>query len=64
METTVIIEPEDQPSVTIVVEAAPEIIFEEAGIQGPSGPGPESGDGILVVGDVVHVSIDRLTLAP
>lgn len=66
METTLLIEADGQPSMTITIEAAPELVFEERGLQGPPGPEatPEAGDAIRVVGDVVHVDINRLTLAP
>jgi hypothetical protein len=41
METTLLIEADGQPSVTIQIEAAPDIVFEDAGIQGvPGNPGP------------------------
>lgn len=63
--TSLVIEPEGQASVTIVIEEF-EIVFEDVGIQGPPGPAsaPESGDAIRVVGEVVNVDISRLTLAP
>lgn len=61
------IEAEGQPSVTITIEAAPEIVFEDTGIQGPRGPAgnaAQSGDGIKVVGEVVNVDLTSLTFAP
>jgi hypothetical protein len=61
---TFVIEPDDQPIVIITVEPAPEFIFQDVGVQGPPGPAPEAGDGIRVVGEVVHVDINRLTFAP
>lgn len=66
METALLIEADGQPSVTISIEAAPEIVFEDVGVQGPPGPPAqvESGDGIKVVGEVVNVNIPSLTLAP
>lgn len=66
METTLLIEAEGQPSVTITIEAEPEIVFQDVGLQGPPGPEatPEPGDAIRIVGDVVHVDINRLTFAP
>lgn len=64
-DTILRIEPDDQPVLAITVEA-PELVFEESGIQGVPGPAsaPEAGDAIRVVGEVVHVDINRLTLAP
>ena len=66
METTLLIEADGQPSVTIQIEAEPDIVFQDSGIQGVPGPAAtvESGDGIKVVGDVVNVDISGLTLAP
>lgn len=60
------IEAEGQPSVYVTIEEAPEIVFQEEGIQGPPGPPAEieSGDGIKVVGEVVNVDIASLTFAP
>jgi hypothetical protein len=63
METTLLIEADGQPSVTITMEAAPDLIFEDSGIQGPPGQ-VEEGDAIRVVDTVVHVDINRLTFAP
>jgi hypothetical protein len=67
MSHLLMIEADGQPTVTIELET-PEIIFQEEGLQGPPGPpgdgGAEPGDAIRVVGDVVHVDINRLTLAP
>jgi hypothetical protein len=66
MDTTLLIEADGQPSVSIVIPADPDIVFQDVGIQGPPGPAvpPEAGDAIRVVGEVVHVDINRLTLAP
>jgi hypothetical protein len=67
METVLLIEAEGQPSVQIVIAAESDIVFQDVGIQGPPGPSGgsvESGDAIRVVGDVVHVDISTLTLAP
>jgi hypothetical protein len=45
METTLLIEADGQPSVTIVIAADPDIIFQEAGIQGvPGGEGRPGAD--------------------
>jgi hypothetical protein len=45
METTLLIEAEGQPSVTIMIEAAPEIVFQDVGVQGPPGTaGPPGAD--------------------
>jgi hypothetical protein len=59
-----VIEAEGQPTVEIQIEAQPELVFQEEGIQGPPGPAPEAGDGIKVVGEVVNVDITGLTFAP
>lgn len=61
---TLLIEPADQPVVQIQLEAAPELVFEVEGIQGPPGPPVVPGDAVRVVADVVHVDINRLTFAP
>lgn len=63
----VLIEADGQPPFQIVVEDPPIITFNLEGIQGPRGPAGgavEPGDAIRVVDTVVHVDIDRLTLAP
>ncbi len=45
MDTTLLIEAEGQTSVTIQIEAPPEIVFEDSGIQGPpGGPGEPGAD--------------------
>jgi hypothetical protein len=67
METTLLIEADGQPSVSIVIDSPPDIVFHDTGIQGPPGPpgsAGEEGDAIRIVGEVVHVDITRLTLAP
>jgi hypothetical protein len=62
---TLVIEVEGEPAVYIQMEPPPELIFEVEGIQGPTGASDiEAGDAIKVVGDVVHVDINRLTFAP
>jgi hypothetical protein len=63
---TIIIEPAGQPAIIIEIEDVPDIIFEDVGMQGPPGPAGEveSGDGIRVVGEVVNIDINGLTLAP
>jgi hypothetical protein len=66
MDTTLLIEADGQSVVQLVIDAPPDLVFEDTGIQGPPGPAVqvESGDGIMVVGDVVHVNINSLTFAP
>lgn len=66
MTHVLMVEAEGQPTVHLHLEEAPEIKFEVEGLQGPPGPEatPEPGDAIRIVGDVVHVDINRLTLAP
>jgi hypothetical protein len=66
VETTLLIEADGQPSMTITIEEVPDLIFHDTGIQGVPGPGSqvEEGDAIRVVDTVVHVDINRLTLAP
>jgi hypothetical protein len=67
METTLLIEADGQPTVSITIEAEPDLVFHDTGIQGPPGPpgsAGEAGDAIRIVGEVVHVDINGLTLAP
>lgn len=67
METTLLIEAEGQPVVHLTIDSPPDIIFQDTGLQGPPGPpgdAGEAGDAIRIVGDVVHVDINRLTFAP
>lgn len=64
METTLLIEADGQPTIQLMIDAPPDIIFEDVGIQGPPGPPPESGDGIKVIGEVVNIDIGSLTFAP
>lgn len=37
MDTTLLIEADGQPSVTITIAADPDIIFQDTGVQGPPG---------------------------
>ena len=68
METTLLIEADGQPTVSITIEAEPDLVFHDTGIQGPPGPPGatdiEAGDGIQVVGEFVHININGLSLAP
>lgn len=64
MSHSLLIEAEGQPVVTVHLEPTPEIIFQDTGAQGPPGGPASPGDAIRVIGDVVHVDINRLTLAP
>lgn len=54
METTLLIEAEGQPSVTIIIEAPPEIIFQDTGVQGPIGPALDIGDMVPLLNAILH----------
>jgi hypothetical protein len=53
------IEADGQPTVQLRIDPPPIVKFTVSEVQQV-----ESGDAIRVVGDVVHVDIDRLSLAP
>lgn len=58
------IEAEGQPTLTIRIDAVPDIVFQDEGLQGPPGGSALPGDAIRVVGSAVHVDITRLSFAP
>lgn len=56
----VTITPAGQPAVALTVPAAPQVVVQPLGAQGPPGPPPDPGPGFVIVGTELRFAISTL----